>query len=131
MHKIDEFLVVSWKANHRNLGYNGKTNQRDLVRIVDIIILRKVFTLSLVCGKPAKKDETIELIIRMLYSCFVLPIVKYRPELYTTYHMVVFIFHTLVSLMWYSPSLGTVTLIILIFVVCISSFHYDFVRRTF
>jgi hypothetical protein len=88
LHKIDEVLVVSWKANLRNLGYNGRTTQRDLVRIVYVIILRKAFALSLVCGKPGKKDETIQLLIRTFYAYLVIPIVKYRPEWYATYHMV-------------------------------------------
>ena len=131
LHKIDEVLVVSWKANLRNLGYNGRTTQRDLVRIVYVIILRKAFALSLVCGKPGKKDETIQLLIRTFYAYLVIPIVKCRPEWYATYHMVGFILHTLVPLMWHSPSLGTAALIIMMFVVCISSFYYDFVRRTF
>ncbi len=131
MHKIDEFLVVSWKANLRNLGYNGRTTQRDLARIVYFLILRKAFVLSLVWGKPGEEDATIELMIRMSYACFVLPIVKYRPEWYATYHMVGFILHTLVPLMWQSPSLGTAASIIMMFVVCISAFYYDFVRRTF
>jgi hypothetical protein len=35
------------------------------------------------------------------------------------------------EVMWPSTSLGSATLIIMMFVVCISSFYYDFVRRTF
>ena len=99
LHKIDEFLVMSWKANLRNLGYDGRTTQRDLAHIVYVIILHKTFVLSEVCGKPGGKDETIQLMIRMFYACFVLPIVKYRPEWYATYHLVGFILHTLVPLM--------------------------------
>jgi hypothetical protein len=41
MHKIDEFLAVCWLANLRNLGYNGRTIQRDFARIFFVVSLRK------------------------------------------------------------------------------------------
>jgi hypothetical protein len=130
LHKIDEFLVLTWKANLKNLGYNGRTTQRDLARILHGIILRKAFALLLVWGQPGKKDETIEMMIRMFGTCFILPIIKYRPEWYAIYMLIIMLsieFKT----MWHSPSLGSAASIIMMFVVCISGFYYDVVRRTF
>ena len=57
LHKIDEFVVVSWKANLRNLGYNGRTTQRDLARILYIIILRKASRCLLCVGNRKKKTR--------------------------------------------------------------------------
>ena len=129
LHKIDEFLILTWKANLKNLGYNGRTTQRDLARILHVIILRKAFALSLVWGQPGKKIEAIEMMVRMFGTCFLLPIIKYRPEWYAITMLIIMLSIEGKS-MWHSPSLG-IACIMMMFVVCISSFYYDVVRRAF
>jgi hypothetical protein len=112
------------------LGYNGRTTQRDLARIVHFNIL-KAFVLSLVCGQPGKEHETIELMIRTFNGFVITLLIKYRPEWYQIYSIADVTFSSLVfGLIWHSPSLG-IACIMMMFVVCISSFYYDVVRRLF
>ena len=132
MHKIDEFLAVCWLANLRNLGYNGRTIQRDFARIFFVVSLRKAYALSLVCGQPGKEDETIELIIRTFNAFVITLLIKYRPEWYQIYSLADTSFSSLVfGLIWRSPSLGSAASIIISLVLYISFFYYDVVRRLF
>jgi hypothetical protein len=87
LHRIEEFLVVCWLANLRDLGYNGRTIQKDFARIFFVVSLRKAYVLSLVCGKPGKEDETIELMIRTFNAFVITLLIKYRPEWYPIYSL--------------------------------------------
>jgi hypothetical protein len=136
LHRIEEFLVVCWLANLRNLGYNGRTIQRDFARIFFVVSLRKAYVLSLVCGKLGKEDETIELMIRTFNAFVITLLTKYRPEWYPIYSLscdlATFTFSSLrIGVIWRSPSLGSAASIIISLVLYISFFYYDFVRRLF
>jgi hypothetical protein len=87
MHRIEEFLAVCWLANLKNLGYNGRTIQRDFARIFFVVSLRKAYALSLVCGQPGKEDETIELMLRTFNTFVITLLIKYRPEWYQIYSL--------------------------------------------
>jgi len=132
MHRIDEFLAVCWLANLRNLGYNGRTTQRDFARIFFVVSLRKAYALSLVCGQPGKEHETIELMIRTFNGFVITLLIKYRPEWYQIYSIADVTFSSLVfGLIWHSPSLGSAASIIMVLVLYITFVYYDVVRRMF
>jgi amino acid transporter len=68
------------------------------------------------------------MMIQMFGTCFILPIIKYRPEWYAIYMLIIMLSMEFKT-MWHS--LGSTASIIMTFVVCISAFYYDVVRRTF
>ena len=131
MHRIDEFLTVSWLANLKNFGYNGRTTQRDFARIFFVVSLRKACALSLMCGQPGKEDETVELMIHTFNAFVITLLIKYRPEWFQVYSIADCSFDSLVFLIGRSPSLFGVSSIILLLVAHITPAYYYVVRRMF
>jgi hypothetical protein len=131
LHRIEEFLVVCWLANLRNLGYNGRTTKRDFARIFFVVSLRKACSLFLMWGQPGKDDETVELMIHTFNAFVITLLIKYRPEWFQIYSIADCSFDSLVFLIGRSPSLFSVTSIILLLVAHITPAYYDFVRRLF
>jgi len=131
MHKLDEFLAVCWLANLRNLGYNGRTTQRDLARIYFVASLRKAYVLSHVCGQPGKEDETIELMIHTFNAFVTSVLVKYRPEWSQLYSSADASFDSVKILILRSLSHGSAALIIISLVLYTCLVYYEVVRRLF
>ena len=131
MHRIEEFLAVSWLANLRNLGYNGRTTQRDFARIFFVVSLRKACALSLMFGQPGKDDETVELMIHTFNAFVITLLIKYRPEWFQIYSIADCSFDSVVFLIGRSPSLFGVSSIILLLVAHITPAYYYVVRRMF
>ena len=131
MHRIEEFLAVSWLANLRNLGYNGRTIQRDFARIFFVVSLRKACALSLMFGQPGKDDETVELMIHTFNAFVITLLIKYRPEWFQIYSIADCSFDSVVFLIGRSPSLFGVSSIILLLVAHITPAYYYVVRRMF
>ena len=131
MHKLDEFLAVCWLANLRNLGYNGRTTQRDFARIYFLASLRKSYVLSHVWGQPGKEDETIELMIHTFNAFVTSVLVKYRPEWSLLYSSADTSFDSVVMFISRSLSHGSAALIIISLVLYTCFFYYDVVRRLF
>jgi hypothetical protein len=87
LHRIEEFLAVLWLANLRNLGYTGRTAQRDLALVFLASGIRKSFVLPLVFGQPGRNEETVEIAFHTLNSFVLWSIYKYRPEYNFAYHI--------------------------------------------
>jgi hypothetical protein len=126
IHGIEGVGLVLWLSNLRQLGYNGRTIQRDLVRLLLAITVRKGCALILVYEHPGKHDETIEIALHMFNSFIQSGTAKYRPE-----HFVLcsFCIH-LSELLLVTSKLKTVSLLPLSFIIfCFLTSLWDSLHR--